>query len=102
MTVHSGAVYADFARTLEHELAEAKEKQVAASQNADANLERIMQLRAALRIACEALDNIHITAHCIAKAGPLNTPTLQDAWGKFMDLEVMAVKGLSAIREAKS
>jgi hypothetical protein len=57
---------------------------------------------AAIRIACETLEDIRTAAHCIAKAGPLNTPTLVDAWVKFMDLEVMAVKGLSAIREAQS
>jgi regulator of replication initiation timing len=43
----------------------------------------------------EALKEISTTAHCIAKAGPLNTPTLQDAWGKFMYIDAMATKALS-------
>lgn len=43
----------------------------------------------------EALKEISTTAHCIAKAGPLNTPTLQDAWGKFMAIDAMATKALS-------
>jgi len=109
MTVHSGAVYADFARTLERELTEVKVhfKQADEERHQQSSIieelaQERAQLRATIRIACETLDSIHITAHCIAKAGPLNTPTLQDAWVKFMDLEGMAVKGLSAIREAKS
>jgi hypothetical protein len=43
----------------------------------------------------EALKEISTTAHCIAKAGPLNTPTLQDAWVKFMHIDAMATKALS-------
>ena len=43
----------------------------------------------------EALKEISTTAHCIAKAGPLNTPTLQDAWWKFMHIDAMATKALS-------
>lgn len=43
----------------------------------------------------EALKEISTTAHCIAKAGPLNIPTLQDAWGKFMAIDAMATKALS-------
>jgi len=43
----------------------------------------------------EALKEISTEAHCIAKAGPLNTPTLQDAWGKFMHIDAMATKALS-------
>jgi len=43
----------------------------------------------------EALRDIATTAHCIAKAGPLNTPTLQDAWGKFMKIDSMASNALS-------
>ncbi len=41
-----------------------------------------------------ALDDIRTTAHCLAKAGPLNTPTLQDAWSQFMRLEVIAAQAL--------
>ena len=43
----------------------------------------------------ETLEEISTTAHCIAKAGPLHTPTLQDAWGKFMQIDTMAKKALS-------
>jgi hypothetical protein len=43
----------------------------------------------------EALKEISTEAHCISKAGPLNTPTLQDAWGKFMHIDAMATKALS-------
>lgn len=43
----------------------------------------------------EVLRDIATTAHCIAKAGPLNTPTLQDAWGKFMKIDSMASNALS-------
>lgn len=42
----------------------------------------------------EALKEIATTAHCIALAGPLNTPTLQDAWGKFMKIDSMASAAL--------
>lgn len=43
----------------------------------------------------EALRDIATTAHCIAKAGPLTTPTLQDAWSKFMKIDSMASNALS-------
>ena len=43
----------------------------------------------------EALRDIATTAHCIAKAGPLTTPTLQDAWGKFMKIDSMASNALA-------
>ena len=43
----------------------------------------------------EALRDIATTAHCIALSGPLNTPTLQDAWGKFMKIDSMASNALS-------
>jgi len=51
---------------------------------------------AALR---KALEDIATTAHCIAKAGPLTTPTLQDAWGKFIKIDSMASNALSKNRE---
>ena len=43
----------------------------------------------------EALGEIATTAHCIALAGPLNTPTLQDAWSKFMKIDSMASNALA-------
>jgi len=55
-------------------------------------IEKLERENAKLR---EALKEISTTAHCIAKAGPLNTPTLQDAWGKFVAIDAMATKALS-------
>ncbi len=55
-------------------------------------IEKLERENAKLR---EALEEIATTAHCIAKAGPLTTPTLQDAWGKFMRIDTMATKALS-------
>lgn len=48
------------------------------------------RLRESLDLSRETLSDIHLQAHCIAKAGPLNTPTLQDAWGKFMEIAAKA------------
>lgn len=48
-----------------------------------------------------ALEEIATTAHCIALSGPATTPTLQDAWGKFMKIDGMATAAL-AKRENKS
>ncbi len=59
---------------------------------AQVRLPELLRENAKLR---EALKEISTTAHCIAKAGPLNTPTLQDAWGKFMAIDAMATKALS-------
>jgi len=42
------------------------------------------------------LQDIHVTAHCLAKAGPLAIPTLDAAWVKLMDLGIMAARGLAA------
>jgi len=61
----------------------------------DAYHQHIIQTRnenAALR---NVLQEIATTAHCIALAGPLNTPTLQDAWGKFMKIDSMASNALA-------
>lgn len=55
-------------------------------------IEKLEQENAALR---KALEEIATTAHCIALAGPLNTPTLQDAWGKFMKIDSMASAALA-------
>lgn len=45
------------------------------------------------RILQRTLSAIHDVAHCAAKAGPLHTPTLSDAWPKFNRLATMAVHG---------
>lgn len=42
----------------------------------------------------DALEEIRTAAHCIAKAGPMNTPTLQDAWAKFMMISSAASSAL--------
>ncbi len=52
-------------------------------------------LRNAATEAGGVLQDIHLLAHCIAKAGPLNTPTLEVAWSKFELLAVKAVEGIS-------
>lgn len=41
-----------------------------------------------------AFHDIHETAHLIAKAGPLLTPTLAEAWGKFMRISAMATAAM--------
>jgi hypothetical protein len=66
------------------------------SQESNEYRHKIETENAALR---KALEDIATTAHCIAKAGPLTTPTLQDAWGKFMKIDSMASNALSKNRE---
>ncbi len=46
-----------------------------------------------------ALEDISTTAHCLAKAGPLNTPTLDAAWGHFLDIDRKATNALAAARQ---
>ena len=43
----------------------------------------------------KSLENISITAHCIAMSGPSSTPTLQDAWSKFMKINATAINALN-------
>ncbi len=47
-----------------------------------------------------ALEDISTIAHCLAKAGPLNTPTLQAAWGQFMRIDSMVTAALAAARKS--
>lgn len=42
-----------------------------------------------------ALSDIHLKAHCLTKAGPLHTLTLDKAWGHFMKIGVMATAALA-------
>ncbi len=58
-------------------------------------IDRVLEMENENAKLREALKEISTDAHCIAKAGPLNTPTLQDAWGKFMAIDAMATKALS-------
>ena len=44
---------------------------------------RITELR-------RALEDIGTSAHCIAKSGLATTPTLADAWNRFMEIEAKA------------
>jgi hypothetical protein len=60
--------------------------------------ERAKATQEKLDEALAALHDIHITAHCIAKAGPANTPTLQDAWAKFMKIAAMATNASFNLR----
>lgn len=53
--------------------------------------QEIVRLRA-------ALEDIGTTAHCLAKAGPLHTPTLAEAWPQFMRLDRMATAALNPSR----
>ena len=48
-----------------------------------------------------ALDDIHTSAHCIAKSGPVTTPDLSTAWGKFMEIGAKAGHALYRTRERK-
>lgn len=59
------------------------------------------KLDAALDITLAALDDIHISAHCIAKAGPFGTPTLDKAWPQFMELAVKATNAIYQARQAR-
>ncbi len=49
-----------------------------------------------------ALEDIHTTAHCLAKAGPLHTPDLATAWVRFMEISVKATAALSAAKQKES
>lgn len=49
-----------------------------------------------------SLQEIHTFAHCAAKAGPLNTPTLEEAWNKFMQISAIATKGLAPQKPRES
>ncbi len=57
---------------------------------------RIGALNTTLRAA---LDDIHLTAHCLAKAGPLVTPTLDEAWSHFNRI---AAKATNALHQTQS
>lgn len=45
------------------------------------------------------LEDISTTAHCIALAGPRHTPTLEDAWAKFLLIDVKASRALAEVRK---
>jgi len=47
------------------------------------------------------LEDVHTAAHCISKAGPLNTKTLDDAWTKFDKLAVKATNAITEFRKLR-
>jgi len=46
-----------------------------------------------------ALEGVSLLAHCISKAGPLNTPDLETAWRKF---DLISVKAAEALVDRKA
>ena len=46
-----------------------------------------------------ALEYVSLLAHCISKAGPLNTPDLETAWRKF---DLISVKAAEALVDRKA
>ncbi len=53
------------------------------------------QLETELAAARAALSDIHLTAHWLAKAGPLSTPDLATAWSHFLHLSAKATLALA-------
>jgi hypothetical protein len=47
-----------------------------------------------------ALQDIATKAHCIALSGPATTKTLEDAWGKFIEINCMAAQALAKARRS--
>lgn len=112
---HDGYVNAAFARVVEGELLDARgaleaqrknyidlceavtgdDGTIAGTIDPFALAKRLRAENAKLRTA---LDDIHIWAHCIAKAGPLHTPTLEAVWPAFNRIAVMATAGLQRIK----
>jgi len=50
----------------------------------------------------DSLRDIGTYAHCVAIAGPSNTPTLEDAWVKFSNISVKATNAIWRIQSAAS
>jgi hypothetical protein len=50
--------------------------------------------QAELASARDALEEISTVAHCISKAGQLDTPDLASAWNKFDRISVMATNAI--------
>jgi len=61
-----------------------------------AEVERLEAKNARLRAA---LEDVSLLAHCISKAGPLNTPDLETAWRKF---DLISVKAAEALVDRKA
>ena len=54
----------------------------------------ITDLELRLASAIKALDAIHETAHCAAKAGPLAIPDVRSAYAKLLHISAMATNGV--------
>ena len=62
----------------------------------DAKVAELEAQNARLRAA---LEDVSLLAHCISKAGPLNTPDLETAWRKF---DLISVKAAEALVDRKA
>lgn len=54
--------------------------------------------REELRDMAQEVADIGTTAHCISLSGPATTPTLQDAWSKFDQIDVRCSKVVLSVR----
>ena len=111
------AMYAIDERAFLAECAEKSEKRAEAAEARAKELERIAELREleqqTAKIAEDrigqleaqnarlraALEDVSLLAHCISKAGPLNTPDLETAWRKF---DLISVKAAEALVDRKA
>lgn len=70
------------------------------AQNAEKDaLARVAELEAQNARLRAALEDVSLLAHCISKAGPLNTPDLETAWRKF---DLISVKAAEALVDRKA
>lgn len=60
---------------------------------------RVKELEAQNARLRAALEDVSLLAHCISKAGPLNTPDLETAWRKF---DLISVKAAEALVDKKA
>ena len=77
-------------------LAECAEKSEKRAEAAEARVKELEAKNARLRAA---LEDVSLLAHCISKAGPLNTPDLETAWRKF---DLISVKAAEALVDRKA
>lgn len=77
-------------------LAECAEKSEKRAETAEARVAELEAQNARLRAA---LEDVSLLAHCISKAGPLNTPDLETAWRKF---DLISVKAAEALVDRKA
>jgi predicted GNAT family acetyltransferase len=65
-----------------------------------ADYDKLKKQKNQIKSALKILEDLRTTAHYIAKAGPLNTKTLDEAWSKFMALEFSASFAMETLRPA--